>query len=261
VKTKYKFKPKFCPDKRLSRGGRKTDSNYYRRHLGKKKINCISYLIRNTDQILITSSVVQPAFKTGLIDRLILLSHIEKASPVICITKTDLASAKSEYEVISMIYKASGCPVYFTSIITGEGLEQIRSLLSHKKTAIVGHSGTGKTSLLRAIDPHFNEQIQEVSDYTGKGKHTTRKVCLRDLSFGGIVYDMPGLKEMDFIDLNKQDLSHYYPEFKTPAIRCRFSDCTHAHETECGVKNAVADGLIHAERYENYLNILNSLEL
>ena len=117
----------------------------------------------------------------------------------------------------------------------------------------------GKTSLLNNIEPNYQQKVQAISDYTKKGRHTTTRIYKHDLSFGGVIYDMPGLKEVDFVDIAKRELSTYYPEFAEYALECKYSNCLHHKENECGVKHALQSKAIHPLRYKNYLNILEQL--
>ncbi len=255
---KKKFKAKFTLTEKLTKGGRKKDSNYYKNLIAKKKIAYITHLATNLDQLIITNSLTLPKFTPGLIDRFLIFSQMEKIKPIIMMTKIDLVSQEEALNK-KKIYETIGYQVFLISNKTLEGLELIKEILKDKRSAIVGHSGVGKTSMLNHVDSAFCEKIQEISDYTKKGRHTTSTIRLYELSFGGIIYDMPGLKEMDFTTLSKRELSNYYKEFKRYDLNCHFSNCLHLHEKRCGVKEAVLKKEIHPIRYKNYLTILKSL--
>lgn len=258
-KRVQRFHQKFSESRQLQKGGRKADSNYFRRHFRSKKIAYISHLIENTDQLLIVSSVTFPEFKPGLIDRFLILAQLEGVPSEIVLTKTDLLKNKKEVAEMGSIYEGIGLRVHYVSSKTGQGVEAVRDILKDRKTAVVGHSGVGKTTLLNRIDPDYSQKVQEVSDMTHRGRHTTTQIRRHSFSFGGEVYDMPGLKEIDFMSLTKRDLGAHYEEFAGPSAECRFSNCSHTHEESCGVKKALEEGRIHPVRFENYLQIYDSL--
>ena len=114
--------------------------------------------------------------------------------------------------------------------------------------------------MLNIIDKDFSAQVQSVSAFTKKGRHTTTRIFLHEFSFGGIVYDMPGLKEIDFVDILRIDLRNYYPEFLNLPENCKFKNCTHSHEKDCSIKRLVNQSIIHPIRYQNYLQILSFLK-
>jgi ribosome biogenesis GTPase len=255
-----RFHRRMADDAQLQKGGRKADSNYYRRHLGRKKIAYISHLIKNTELLVIVCAVTFPEFKSGLIDRFLVLAGIEGVEPIVVLTKIDLMPKKQVKE-LGAPYEAIGLPVIYVCSEPGKekGLDQVKAWLTGKYSAIVGHSGVGKTSMLNAIDPTYKQRVQEISEMTQRGRHTTTNIRLHEFAFGGRVYDMPGLKEIDFTSLTRRELRDYYPEFEEPRKTCRFSDCLHDSEEFCGVKTAAEAGEIDSERYLNYLQILHSL--
>ena len=265
LKRKTKFKAKFHGNDKLTTGNRKKDSNYYRRQIGSKKIAYISHLIQNTNQLLIVSSITYPQVKPGLIDRFLILAEREKVEPIIVLTKLDLegkAGYHCEYSSndLQNVYQSIGYKVILLSNVDNQREATITDVLRNKITAVIGHSGVGKTTMLNNIDPSFNQEVKEVSSFTKRGRHTTKRIRLHHLSFGGLVYDMPGLKEIDFIDIHASELTHYYFEFAIHAKNCQFKDCLHHHEKNCEVKLALNNKLISLFRYENYLNVLKSLK-
>ena len=132
--------------------------------------------------------------------------------------------------------------------------------MKDKTSVFVGQSGVGKSALINAIEPGLDVVTMEVSEKTGKGRHTTTHTELHHLSFGGFIADTPGVKEFGLAGISKSELGFYYPEFRKFLDQCKFSNCTHVHEPDCAVKEALNAGKIDRRRYMNYVNILNSLE-
>ena len=213
----------------------------------------------NIDQIMIISSTHKPRFASGLLDRYLIIAEKNRLSVLICINKIDLAN-KKDFEIYINEYSKLGYSAFFSSAVNGEGVDRIREILTDKVTLFVGHSGVGKSSLIHAVQPEDEVEIQQISSSTNKGLHTTSFVQLFGLSFGGFVGDTPGVRELGLWDILKTDLKSYYVEFHQYIKDCRFVDCQHINEPGCAVKRAVESGAIFQERYRNYLNIYSSLK-
>lgn len=213
----------------------------------------------NIDQILIIMSTQDPPFKSGLLDRYLVIAEKNHLKALICINKIDLAP-KEKFLIYQSYYSALGYETLFTSAVTGEGLEKLKRILRDSATAMVGHSGVGKSSLIKALEPGLDIRIQSIRSGVGKGQHTTTSVQFFPLSFGGFVADTPGIRELGLWDVYKRELREYFIEFHRYAPDCQFADCLHINEPGCAVKAAVSRGEILKERYENYLNIYASLK-
>ncbi len=213
----------------------------------------------NIDQVVITCSWTQPELRLGLLDRYLCSAGIAEIDAIICVNKIDLADSLGEVRKAFEYYMNSDYIVSLTSAKTGEGIDELRNMLIGKQTVFSGHSGVGKTSLINSLHPNYDAEVSHISESTGKGRHTTTRTCLIPFSFGGYLVDTPGIKTFG-LHRNDQDvLPHVFPGFARFAVGCRFSDCTHTHETECGVKDAVERGDIPQPRYESYLRIMESL--
>jgi ribosome biogenesis GTPase len=181
---------------------------------------------------------------------------------VIVFNKSDLYKAKEmkKYEEMKAMYEKAGYRVYIISAEKKEGIEDIIDLLKDKTTLISGHSGVGKSSLLNVIFPEMNLKTQDVSGWSGKGQHTTTFAEMFDLPFGGRIIDTPGMREFGLVNLEKQELSHYFPEMRDKISACQFNNCLHVNEPGCAIKEAVVNGEIDEDRYVSYVGILDSLE-
>ena len=158
------------------------------------------------------------------------------------------------------MYEAIGYKIILMSLQENRGIEDVKEILKGKITLLSGHSGVGKSSFLNGMIPQLNLKTQDVSGWSGKGLHTTTFAEMFDLPFGGKIIDTPGMREFGLADLAKQELSHYFPEFRKQLVNCQFNNCLHVNEPGCAVKNAVNEGTIHVDRYVSYLNILDSIE-
>jgi ribosome biogenesis GTPase len=211
-------------------------------------------IVANIDQILIVSAFEQPSLKLPLIDRYLISAEKGGVRPLIVLNKADLVDL-AEYQWVLGLYSQLGYEVVPTSVADGRGLDRLRVALRSGTTAFSGQSGVGKSSLLNAIQPGLNLRVGEVSDWTFKGKHTTTNAELIRLGLGGYVIDTPGLRQFELWGVEPFELEGYFIEFRPYAPLCRFPDCSHTHERDCAVKDAVHFGQIHDGRYESYLKL------
>ncbi len=211
-------------------------------------------LVANIDQVLIVGTAADPDFKPQLIDRYLVSAERRGIQPIICINKIDLVDTRSLL-VYLRAYGRAGYTVVLTCAHDGRGIDQLRGLLANRQTAVSGQSGVGKSSLLNCVDNELGLKTADVSDWSRKGTHTTRRARLVPLSFGGWVCDTPGIRQFELWDISLEEVDGYYVEFRPFMAYCRFQDCTHTHEDSCGVKAAVAQSLISAARYHSYLRL------
>ncbi|MDX1639415.1 MAG: ribosome small subunit-dependent GTPase A [Balneolaceae bacterium] len=219
-------------------------------------------LAANIDRAFVVQSILKPRLKQGFIDRFLVTCEAYEITPYIIINKMDLAGDRQQKQVDHLIelYRSVGYDIAATSIHDEQSLEPIKEALKNRTSVFIGHSGVGKTSLLNSIDPEINRPTADVSDYSEKGIHTTTFAKLLPLHFGGYLVDTPGIKEFGLVNIEPWELSLFFPEMLEPRRHCKFNNCTHSHEPGCGVIEAFENGDISPERYESYLNILDSLE-
>ena len=205
----------------------------------------------NVDQVLIVSAFAEPGLKLNLIDRYLVSAEIGGVRPVIVLNKADLVDLATQQWVIGL-YVQLGYETIVSSVTDGRGLDRLQELLSHGVTAVTGQSGVGKSSLLNAIQPNLKLKVREVSEWTAKGKHTTTTAELIELAAGGFVVDTPGLRQFELWGTVPGELAAHFIELRPFIPFCRFPDCSHSHESDCAVKEAVYQGQIHVGRYESY---------
>lgn len=216
-------------------------------------------LAANIDQVIITASWRQPLIKPGLIDRYICIAALQNTFPVIVVNKIDLCEDRGELQETIGYYRDSGYVALCTSVVSGEGMEELREVLKGKDSVFSGQSGTGKSSLINWLEPGLELRTAEVSDYNDKGKHTTTQAILLPWSFGGHLLDTPGIKTVNLHREAKAEIPRVFPGFADLAPNCRFRDCTHTHEDDCAVLEALEADKIPIGRYESYLRIMESL--
>jgi ribosome biogenesis GTPase len=213
----------------------------------------------NIDNFFIISSFSQPTFNNKAIDRFLVTGESSHLNTVIVINKIDL-DFDDELPPWSQLYEDIGYTVVNTSAISKIGIDNLRLLVRGKTNLFWGHSGVGKSSLLNALYSNLDLSIGEISTATQKGKHTTVTVSMLEPEPGTFIIDTPGIREIDPYGIRKEDLSHYFLEFKEFIPLCKYNSCTHNHEPDCGVINAVESGKISEIRYESYLRILETIE-
>lgn len=229
----------------------------------RKRISCLTrkavaspraqVLAANVDQALLVFATKAPEPKQGLLDRFLVGCHLADISPVIIFNKIDQGPGKTK--MWGPIYRRLGYPVLEVSARSAWGLGQVKRMLPEKTTLFCGPSGAGKSSLLNAVYPGFKLRVGGLSEATGKGRHTTTRAELMPLPFGGFVVDTPGLKEFGLWDISPEDLQSAFPEIGDNLGSCRFSNCSHMHEPQCGVRDAVEAGLFDQGRYRSYCQL------
>lgn len=212
-------------------------------------------LVANIDQIIIVTSANQPALKPHLVDRFLVTAEHAGLEAIICINKADLIDP-TELQPLIGVYAQLGYRVLLTSAAKGWNIEWLRSIVSGRQSVVTGQSGVGKSSLLNSIQDGLGLRVNAVSTDNNKGKHTTTTAELIPLANGGTIVDTPGIRTLELWDVSAAEIGGYFRDLRPYVNHCRFPDCTHIHEVDCAVRDAVADGRIDPRRYDSYVHLI-----
>lgn len=211
-------------------------------------------IIANPDQAVFVFSIADPPPRLRMLDRFLAIAEKERIESLIVANKIDLASMRQAREYFQR-YQKIGYPVFYTSAVKGRGIALLKKQLLGKTSLFAGPSGTGKTSILNAVQPGLGLAVKEVSEGTKKGVHTTVSRKMVALEGGGYVADTPGLKALDLWDITPEEVDGYFREISQALLNCNFSNCTHTHEEGCAVIEGIKKKRIHPERYQSYLRM------
>ncbi|MBT5487394.1 MAG: ribosome small subunit-dependent GTPase A [Deltaproteobacteria bacterium] len=214
-------------------------------------------LVSNADTLLMVASIRTPPFRAGLVDRLLVAASCGGLEPVLILSKADLATP-DEISPIETLYSSLGYTILVTSILESRGLESLRDLLQNRTTVLSGHSGVGKSSLIKALFPNWEIRVGRISNKSGKGRHTTRMAEMFRIPIGGFIVDTPGIRELEPL-VTPNELDSHFVEFVPYLGQCKFKGCTHIHEPQCLIKEAVASKKITEQRYKSYCTLFESL--
>jgi len=239
----------------------KPRSNYVVRQSPRKK-HQLHLLASNIDQAAVVVTIREPGLKPGFIDRFLLMTETFNIPVIVIINKIDLLDADDMDLAMGVagLYQSIGYEAALVSAESGAGLEGLSKMLDGKITLISGHSGVGKSTLVNALIPGLERATQDISEYSGKGQHTTTFAEMLPLPDKGSIIDTPGIKQLSFNYLTPEDIRHNFREIFQVGQDCRFNDCSHRNEPGCAVLDAVHSGEIYEGRYFNYLQLIEETE-
>ncbi|MCX8080849.1 MAG: ribosome small subunit-dependent GTPase A [Bacteroidia bacterium] len=217
----------------------------------------------NLDQAFLMVTFSVPFTPQGFIDRFLVTCEAYRIPAFLVVNKSDLHDeAIQEYaQHMKKIYENAGYPVFFISCAKKYGIDDLIKHLEGKTTLISGNSGTGKSSLIKILIPELNIKIAPVSHKHLKGKHTTTFAEMYRLNNNSFIIDTPGIRDLGLVEMKPDEVGHYFPEIRKYMNDCKFNNCTHDHEPECAVREAVESGFISKERYSGYLQIIHGDEM
>lgn len=227
-------------------------SEGYILNIYERKNSLVRPPIVNVDQAVVIMSAREPDFNANLLDRFLVLLEQKNMSPIVYISKLDLVEDQTEIDRFKAIYEKIGYPFI-------DSLEELAALLADKLTVFMGQTGVGKSTLLNKIAPELALETGEISDSLGRGRHTTRAVSFYP-AFGGKIADTPGFSSLDYEVKEAEALTDCFPEIAAASQGCKFRTCTHTHEPDCAVREAVSRSEIAQSRFDNYLQFLSEIQ-
>jgi ribosome biogenesis GTPase len=232
-----------------------------RNYIARKSVHKSAHahlLAANVDQLIIVATLTFPRTSLGFIDRLLVVAESFRVPCVVIFNKQDLFDdeTKAYQQELLDLYNQLGYLCFTTSSVTGEGIETFQNLLQGKISVLSGHSGVGKSTLVNTIAPDLNLRTNNVSTFANKGVHTTTFAEMFEIAPDTFIIDSPGIKELGLSEMEKEEISHYFPEMRDLLNECKFHNCLHIDEPKCAVKDAVEAGEIAMSRYESYLSMI-----
>lgn len=227
----------------------------------RKSINLskqIQIIAANIDQAFLIVTFAKPRTSFGFIDRFLISSEAYHIPTTLVFNKIDIYDEDDMNYVheVKAMYEQIGYKVLLVSALLGQGINQLKEECKNKTSLFSGHSGVGKSTLVNQLIPGIELRTSEVSDASSKGVHTTTFAEMHKLPEGGFIIDSPGIRELGVVEIEKEEISHYFPEMRDLLQECKFHNCTHTNEPSCAIKKAVDENRISLIRYESYLSIL-----
>lgn len=216
----------------------------------------------NVDQVFLIATLINPVTTTTFIDRILATAESFRIPTTIVFNKHDLYTnvELEKLAELKMIYTDLGYAVLDISMKLDGDIDKLKSLVKDKITLLTGHSGVGKSTFINSMEATLNVKTGTISDAHGSGKHTTTFAEMHKLSIGGYIIDSPGVRGFGVIEIEKNEVSHYFREIFRVGQKCQFNNCQHTNEPKCAVKDAVEEGVIAYSRYNSYLSILDGNE-
>ncbi len=215
-------------------------------------------LAANLDQAVIIVTLNYPRTSLGFLDRFLVSAESFRIPTTIVFNKIDLLSEEEKDYLadLAALYESIGYPCVFTSAVGNIGIKAFNDILKDKISLVSGHSGVGKSTLVNQIAPELDLKTMEISSFANKGVHTTTFATMFEIEENSYIIDTPGIKELGLIDIEKQELSHFFPEMRALLGACKYHNCKHLNEPKCAVMEAVGNGEISESRYNSYLSMM-----
>lgn len=232
----------------------------------RKSINLskqVQIIAANIDQLFLVITLEGPVTTLGFVDRFLVGAEAYRIPTILLYNKIDTYTSedqKAKLQSWKAIYEKAGYEQMELSALNNQGLEELKEKMRNKVSIFSGHSGVGKSTLINQLDPSLDLRVNSISESHQSGKHTTTFAELFELPFEAQIIDTPGIKGFGNVELEREFLSHYFPEMRSRMADCRFSNCLHLKEPGCAIKEAVANGEIAESRYDNYLSIYHEDE-
>jgi ribosome biogenesis GTPase len=217
-------------------------------------------LAANVDQAIFIFTYKFPKTSLGFLDRFLVTAEAFRIPVTIVFNKMDLLNEEEKDQIFEWagLYQELGYGVLFTSIPLNQGISEFKEMFEGKVSLMAGHSGVGKSSLLNIVAPTLHIKTKEISDFAQKGVHTTTYSTMWELGPDTYLIDSPGINELGVMEIEKEELAHYFPEMRALLGQCKFNNCLHLHEPHCMVQQAVKDGEIASSRYLSYFSIFEN---
>lgn len=235
--------------------------NYLVREAPQKKEHT-HIIASNIDQVVVVATLSKPRTSHGFIDRVLFMAEVYGIPAYVVFNKYDLYTDEEKEMLMEWGggFLEVGYPCFHTSAEDGTHICRLKDLLTDKTTLFTGHSGVGKSSLINAMVPDLDLRVGALSAYHNKGQHTTTFARMFPLPFGGFIVDTPGIKEFGMVNVEPEEVGHYFPEIRERMEQCRFSNCVHYNESGCAIQEAVQAGEIDPQRFITYLAIYDEIK-
>lgn len=213
----------------------------------------------NIDQVFLLITIENPQTFTSFIDRFLVTAEAYSIKTILLFNKIDTYNkeALDEVKYLAHIYRKVGYECIGISASTGKNVDKVKAIMQDKVSMFAGHSGVGKSTLVNAIEPELDLKTKSISTQHMQGQHTTTFAEMFDLSFGAKIIDTPGIKGFGIVDMDKEEVSDYFPEFFDLKQDCKFNNCLHIEEPKCAIKDALDKDEIAYSRYKSYISILD----